>query len=125
MTSIAAFVWLFWDFGIYYCSSLSAHCIDLRSNYNSAEQAADKFAAADEFSAVDNYFYYGYLSLADYMTVFDTIVSSGGYEHHSKRVWGIKFGVRQALALVYYMYSVDYNCLYYSCAFSAFVLVPD
>lgn len=102
----------------------------MRSNYNSAEQAADKFAAADEFSAdefsaVGNCFYYGYLSFADYMIVFDTIVSSGGYEHHSKRVWSIKFGVRQALALVYYMYCVDYNCLYYSYASSAFVLVPD
>ena len=48
------------------------------------------------------------------------------YEHHSKtpkRVRSIKFGVRQALALVYYMYCADYNCLFYS--YSAVLLVPD
>ena len=37
-------------------------------------QAGD--IAADEFSVADNCFYYGYLSFADYMIVFDTIVSS-------------------------------------------------
>lgn len=48
------------------------------------------------------------------------------YEHHSKtpkRVWSFNFGVRQALALVYYMYCADYNCLYYS--YSAVLLLPD
>ena len=32
--------------------------------------------AVGEFSVADNCFYYGYLSFADYMIVFDTIVSS-------------------------------------------------
>ena len=46
----------------------------MRSNYNSAVQAGD--IAAGEFSVADNCFYFGYLSYADYMIVFDTIVSS-------------------------------------------------
>ena len=54
------------------------HCIDLRSNYNSAVQADDKCSAADEFSVADNCFYYGYLSYADCMIVYDTIVSTVG-----------------------------------------------
>ena len=96
----------------------------MRSNYNSAVQAGD--IAAGEFSVADNCFYCGYLSYADYMIVFDTIVSSVGLRtpfKTLKRVWSIKFGVRQALALVYYMYCADYNCLFYS--YSAVLLVPD
>ena len=92
-------------------------------------QAGD--IAAGEFSVADNCFYYGYLSYADYMIVFDTIVSSvelrtpfkNTEKGSDSELRSIKFGVRQALALVYYMYCADYNCLFYS--YSAVLLVPD
>ena len=77
----------------------------MRSNYNSAVQADDKCSAADEFSVADNCFYYGYLSYADCMIVFDTIVSSVGlqtpFKKSEKGLYQVRCSASPGFGLLY------------------------